>query len=305
MTRFVHALKVQCQRFAARAGAVTRMSAPRTPGSALPEGFGDVPLVFVELVGGLGNQLFGFAAAAAQAHRLGGKVVMHHVSHQSDTPRGFALSGVTGDFACLGPTTLAHHEFMEGAFHYDPAINSIRDRTLLRGYFQSERYFGSHDRLRCHLSGAMNRARSESGSRGSLAPFIAVHVRGGDYRLPRNLRHHGMCSRDFYVNGVAEIRRRVGDLPVIIFSDDEKGFLMIEESVPHAHRYTGEGTADPFEVLADMATAVALVISNSTFGWWGAWLSGSRDVVAPHPWFSDSSIDARDLLPATWAARPR
>jgi hypothetical protein len=40
---------------------------------------------------------------------------------------------------------------------------------------------------------------------------------------------------------------------------------------------------------------------NSTFSWWGAWLSNSEDVIAPTNWFgSESGLDDKDLVPERW-----
>jgi hypothetical protein len=48
--------------------------------------------------------------------------------------------------------------------------------------------------------------------------------------------------------------------------------------------------------------AKKIVISNSTFGWWGAWLSAG-EVIAPKKWFSDLGLQIRntkDLFPENW-----
>jgi hypothetical protein len=53
------------------------------------------------------------------------------------------------------------------------------------------------------------------------------------------------------------------------------------------------------------------IISNSTFGWWGAWLADSSTVCYPDPWFGSSyindlhphfevMIELKDLFPADW-----
>jgi hypothetical protein len=43
------------------------------------------------------------------------------------------------------------------------------------------------------------------------------------------------------------------------------------------------------------------VIANSTFSWWGAYLSRSSNplIIAPRPWFSKVE-SPRDLIPDSW-----
>jgi hypothetical protein len=54
------------------------------------------------------------------------------------------------------------------------------------------------------------------------------------------------------------------------------------------------------------------IISNSTFGWWGAWLADSSTVCYPDPWFGDyimnnntlqfheTTPDLKDFFPNHW-----
>ena len=45
-----------------------------------------------------------------------------------------------------------------------------------------------------------------------------------------------------------------------------------------------------------------LIIANSSFSWWGAWLNTNPDkkVFAPQKWFTDNLLDTRDLIPESW-----
>ena len=44
------------------------------------------------------------------------------------------------------------------------------------------------------------------------------------------------------------------------------------------------------------------MIPNSSFAWWGAWLSSNKDkvVVAPKTWFLDKSYHGEDTVPDSW-----
>lgn len=279
----------------------------RSGSGGAPSGHSDSrPVVYVELVGGLGNQLFGFAAALNQARRLECTVTMNHVSHVGDTPRSMLLQPLVGDSVAIGSAASAACCFTESSFRYDANIERIQPGTLLRGYFQSHRYIGPGEpMLRSLAQAAKGLRQSNQVFEAPTQPFIAVHVRGGDYRQPRNRAFHGVCTPRYFAESVELLRRRVGDLPAYIFADDEDGYAMALASVPRSRRYWGSDEAHPLRILADMAQSSALVISNSSFGWWGAWMSQSAHVVAPDPWFTEPTVDTSDLLPGSWTTMKR
>ena len=64
----------------------------------------------------------------------------------------------------------------------------------------------------------------------------------------------------------------------------------------------------PWDDLTILAGSDAVVMSNSSFSWWGAYLAwrnhGAR-VVTPAPWFANPSTPAPKLIPDAWTVLPR
>ncbi len=56
--------------------------------------------------------------------------------------------------------------------------------------------------------------------------------------------------------------------------------------------------------LCLMSLCDDFIIANSTFSWWGAWLSSNQNkqIIAPSTWFgpNNSHLDTRDLIPNSW-----
>lgn len=119
--------------------------------------------------------------------------------------------------------------------------------------------------------------------------YTVVHIRRGDYvSRPQNLRVFGVCTTSYYKNALALLPL---DLPTYICTDDPDWC----ESLPLdalGHRPTVfSPNTSPLADLALMANATQLVLSNSTFSWWAAFLGNPSTVVAPTPWLDSPPSD--------------
>ncbi|NHC45130.1 alpha-1,2-fucosyltransferase [Motilibacter aurantiacus] len=280
-------------------------------------------MIATRLVGGLGNQMFQYAAGfrLARHHGVPLRVDTSWFSSQeaqgSDTPRTYAL----GCFALTArPDRLAalrhsrwgrraglgRRVLRETSFAFDPSVLDAPDEVLLDGYWQSERYFAD-------VAGPLRReltfASPPTGRNAQLLaeirsrPAVSVHVRRGDYvSSPATNDYHGTCSPAYYAAALEHVTAAVGDAHYYVFSDDPPWCKEnLDLGVPTTyldHNPPERG----FEDLRLMAACRHHVLANSSFSWWGAWLEDepSHVVVAPGTWFRDASIDTGDLLPRRW-----
>ena len=270
-------------------------------------------MIAVRLMGGLGNQLFQYAAGRRLAERLGTELVLdvgwfRHEGSRLAVHRDFELGSFGLDFRIveLEPGTVARWEARrwrrpKGALSVvrqrendnavDERVLDARDDTLLIGYWQSERYFADvRDLIRGDL--ALDN--------GEDATAVSVHVRRGDYAAtPVTRQFHGLLGEDYYRRALELVRGRVPDARVLAYSDDPE---WVREHLDSCGPLTLATTGNAHEDLRAMSGARHHVVANSSFSWWAAWL-GERDdsvVVAPQAWFAAESVEEGDIVPSRW-----
>jgi hypothetical protein len=289
--------------------------------------------VTVRLVGGLGNQLFGYATARAVATRLGCPLFVDtgYFAQQppGDTPRAFELGWlVNPEQVVRAPSQppsnrllravtnrmqrlLSSSEFHESSFEYDCRIKDVSPGTTLNGYFQSWRYFESiapdlrHDLLSRAPTSSWFRDQAQLLE--AKAPWIAVHVRRGDYSSPQNASYHGLLGSEYYERALSALGDRIPQARVALFSDDpEQALALIQPHHNVDHVVMTPADTHPMESISLMSRASAVITANSSFSWWGAWLADPErtPAIAPTPWFGGASHGDTDLLPPQWLRLP-
>jgi hypothetical protein len=285
-------------------------------------------VIITRLSGGLGNQMFQYAAgmrlATVRRTQLKLDLTLLDARGGSATPRvyeldRFSLSAQRATSqeteALLAKRPIAARissrldrraAARERHFHYDPAVARLPDTTCLEGYWQSERYFADvAERMRREFAfrSAPSGRNAEVAREIAARKAVSLHVRRGDYASdPRTRDFHGLCPLDYYDRAVAYVSERVRDPFFVLFSDDPQWtrthLALGSEAIVIDHN----GPQDGAEDLRLMSLCHHHVIANSTFSWWGAWLSANpkKIVVAPERWFTDRTRDTSDLLPASW-----
>jgi alpha-1,2-fucosyltransferase len=136
------------------------------------------------------------------------------------------------------------------------------------------------------------------------APFaVSVHVRRGDYLLPANKSNFGVCSVHYYLSAAVAVRERHPEARFFVFSDDmewAKENLNLPNCVFVEHAQAQPDHAD----LYLMSLCKGHIIANSTFSFWGAYLSKGSSAIAIYPkqWFAEPTWNVPDIFPAHWMA---
>ena len=86
----------------------------------------------------------------------------------------------------------------------------------------------------------------------------------------------------------------------MIFSDDPTWCK--NQSIFSSDRFMVSDTGWNIIDLCLMSMCSHHIIANSSFSWWGAWLSGSNNVIAPKKWYglAAEKILTDDLIPERW-----
>jgi len=107
---------------------------------------------------------------------------------------------------------------------------------------------------------------------------------------------------EFYNLAVSYVASRQKRLQLVVFSD-EIGWC--RENVKFANAvFVERAGGTPLDDMFLAAQCDNIILANSTFSWWCAWLNENPDkiVVAPRQWFRDKTLNEQtsDLIPAKW-----
>ena len=231
--------------------------------------------VRIGLTGRLGNQLFQVATTLVHAKKhcrkpmiYAGDVDLHPVLHQH-------ILGALTDEPISNPATSVPFRYMPIPDHQETLI----------GYYQSSRYFTDiGDAMRLAFASPLPKHRSCE---------VAVHVRRGDYV---GNRVHDVLDADYFKRAMAMVREIHEDAIFTVFCDD---IAWAEEQFPDATVLKEE---DPMTALRELSRFKTLILSNSTFSWWGAYLAGPvATVYAPDRWFGPAGPqDYEDVYERHW-----
>lgn len=289
--------------------------------------------IIANVIGGLGNQMFQYAAGRVLAEKHGSELLLDtrmfngyglhngfelerlfcidsRIAKDSEIRRliGWRASRIGRRLMADGRLKFlqGRHYYKEQHISFNEEFLSLPDDCYLIGFWQSERYFEVYEKLireqfrfKCPFS-ERNRAIAEKIERHPNA--VSLHVRRGDYVAnARTNAVHGACTLDYYERAMSEIQNRLSGVTYFVFSDDvewARNNLSIQGECYFIDHNAGQ---ESYNDMRLMSLCNHHIIANSSFSWWGAWLNPSQNkiVIAPRRWFANGA-DCSTHVPADW-----
>jgi hypothetical protein len=274
-------------------------------------------LLLARLNGGLGNQLFQYATARALTKpggvlffdtdsykddylnrdfglihfKVKGRIVSNVLLKKIFTPR----TKLNKIFSVFGLFKLIQEEGFR--FHQD-LKNQMRMFTLIRGYWQTEKYF-KHIRPEL-LKEIVPKHLPEKPSFLRNPGTVAVHVRRTDYL---DDQRYGFLGENYYREAMQQMRSGLRN-PLFIFFSDDLSWCKEHFNEADCLFADDKDWNDDHLQLYLISQCRHQVIANSSFSWWGAWLNQNdkKMVIRPGRPFRDESFLYESHYPAEWIA---
>jgi len=285
----------------------------------------------VNIIGGLGNQMFQYAFAIALQEKFRDEKVLIDTTHfnylfikklgAANLHNGFEIEKIFPKANLKHATArdlmkitwympnyvlsrvirrifpIRKNEYIQnstGIFAYNDDIFNVKGNGYFEGVWQSIRYFEAvRDKLQAIFSHPEPNDYNRKMIRNILDDnSVGIHVRRGDYlSLPAFC---GICGVEYYKKGIDEVLKDGKEYTFYIFSNDMKWCenhiapLVGSNKIEYVSGNIGENSCwDMFL----MTYCKDLIIANSSFSWWGAFLSKSVNrVIAPYPWLNRDCI---------------
>lgn len=160
-----------------------------------------------------------------------------------------------------------------GYWHHYKYVENIRTQLLREYRFKKELNDRNSDVMKSML-------REDS---------VGIHVRRGDYLKEK--QYQGICDIDYYTRAISIFKEKFKAPVFYVFSNDMRwcednlGNLMGDSRVVYVDWNKGE---DSYCDMQLMTFCKGLIIANSSFSWWGAFLNNREDrvVVSPKKWLN-------------------
>ena len=266
-----------------------------------------MPVVSVNIMGGLGNQLFQIAVAYAYARKEGGTLQIIHKLNNGNRPVYWEtlLQKIKPYLVSSIPSTLEQWSEKLATMYADigPLLSQGK---YLNGYLQTSKYF-YNDTIKQEIKELFTHESLFEESKLRYAYLlenkdrvIVMHARRTDYLKAAGI--HGPLTGAYYREAVRRMLDRVKNPIFLLCSDDQAFWNEIHNDITpvfeHEHIMLEDSDIHTFVLLQQFQN---FIMANSTFIWWCVWLSDAKNVMAPSKWFGpEGPAPYDDIFEENW-----
>ena len=280
----------------------------------------------IEIMGGLGNQLFqiftliAYSLKTRRPFYFENKPITngHRKKYYWDT----ALLDNLKKF--VENSKKIDHFYNEHGFHYIPI--SINDHTVqsgknikLNGYFQSYKYFEEYKEdifKLIQLKETQNIVKEKVIAIIPELTFnktISMHFRVGDYAHQQ--QNHPLMPVEYYEKALSTLITEADNTEFnVLYFCEENDIKYVNNKINYLRNKDNfknlifikiPEQLDDWEQIIVMSLCKYHIIANSTFSWWGAYFEINNDdklIYYPNKWFGSAigKIIIEDLFPSEW-----
>jgi len=277
-------------------------------------------------MGGLGNQLFQIFTALAEAIKQNVKIVFPfsdklHIGVVRPTYWTNFLNSLSIFTTANKDTGITNEDlnkfqvFGETEFSYNAIPDFNNENTIFAGYFQSWKYFHKYrtrifDLIRLYDLLEANRIEFQHYFHVNTFLTISMHFRLGDYKEKQD--YHPVMPYEYYEmalkTAIKDGQHEESVIDVLYFCEAEDNTYVttiidkLKEIHPKIFFQKVDDAIPDWKQLLLMSNCSANIIANSTYSWWGAYLSNSNRVYYPCKWFGPKlqHNDLGDLFLDGW-----
>jgi hypothetical protein len=277
-------------------------------------------MIYIEIMGGLGNQLFQIFCGIA--YSLENNIVFKINASKSDLVSPLDNTSKRPTYWTNFLSNLSNmtyqdqiqiqYSYFETAYFKFEKIPYIKQDFKLKGYYQSYKYFDGQFANICKMINLDNQKAEIIEKHnvllsGAKKP-ISLHFRIGDY--VKNMAMHPVLSTSYYIKCIKYLKSQILDLEdkyyLLIFGElcDNEKISQAIESIKASYDITivvCDYTIPDYEQLLLMSLSSHNIIANSTFSWWGAYFNTNINKIVCYPslWIG-SNYNVIDLFPHSW-----
>jgi hypothetical protein len=295
--------------------------------------------MIVKIFQGPGNQMFQYAYALAASKRIGTELKLDLSWYEENsTHRPYILDRFNISAAFATKEEVEYIQSKNAPDFLSYRWNLLRDsvapkhkkaivfedlskvdldllhpykNSYVEGYFTSELFFKDFEkdvRKELRFQPLISQSVKEI-AEAIDSNTVAISIRRGDF-IGNSL--HNICSKEYFYRAIEKIQEIIGNPTLLIFSD-ELEWITDNMKFDVAHRIVPK-LEDPMDYMRLMSHCSNHIIPNSTFSWWGAWLSEPKIVIAPDSWLAKDVkahentfghwVETKHTVPENWLRIP-